>query len=320
MPIRNEPVIAPVTLISGFLGSGKTTLLRRLLQRGDRRIGVIVNEFGALGIDGALIAQSGAGLLIELNGGCVCCVAGSDLILALETLSEAGPLDAIAIELSGLAEPGAIIRQLRRADAPLDTVVTLASTVDYERVITTSPLVTRQIQLADVVLLTHSDLVDANTVQWVATQISRLNPRAPVVPVVQGDIAPAFIFSPRHGRDIPEEFYHQHSEYQAVSWQSDRPVQRSALEQTLRELSARGLFRAKGIVFCTDSPWADEVHVVAGRMTFSVLRLTHEPSPLCRLVLIGSTAAIAMADETLNACIDSAERITDWQSRRAEIA
>ncbi|WP_322816697.1 CobW family GTP-binding protein [Chloroflexus sp.] len=315
MPMENNAPSIPVTIISGFLGSGKTTLLRRLLSRGDQRIGVIVNEFGTLGIDGELLAQSDAGPLIELNGGCVCCVAGSDLLLALETLLASGPLTAIAIETSGLAEPGALIRQLRAADIPLDTLVTLVSAVDYEQAMAASPLTLRQIHLADLLLITHSDLVSAQTIAQISEQLRTINRRAPLVPIVQGDVPPTLIFSPRYDGTLPAESPHLHDEFAVTSWQSDLPLQRTALEQTLRRLAADGIFRAKGIVYCTDSPWADEVHLVAGRWTLSALRLSAQPRPLCRLTLIGRAAALEPAANALDSCIDSDERITRWQQR-----
>lgn len=319
MLTRNEPALPPITLISGFLGSGKTTLLRRLLARADRRIGVIVNEFGAIGIDGALLEQSGAGQLIELSGGCVCCVAGSDLILAIETLASSGPLDAIAIETSGLAEPGAIVRQLRTVDIPLDALVTLVSAADYEQALAATPLTARQIQLADLIVLTHGDLVDGQTIQRVTMRVREINQRAPIVPAIYGEVAPDLIFSPRSDGRLPVELSHQHAEFHALSWQADLPLRRSTLEQTLRDLAAKGIFRAKGIVYCTDSPWADEVHLVAGRLRLSALRFAQRPIPLCRLVLIGREQAIAEASAALDACIDSAERIAQWRARCAEI-
>ncbi|MCS6887208.1 GTP-binding protein [Chloroflexus sp.] len=319
MRTPNDVAMPPITLISGFLGSGKTTLLRRLLTRADRRIGVIVNEFGAIGIDGALLAQSGAGQLIELSGGCVCCVAGSDLLLAIETLIDSGPLDALAIETSGLAEPGAIVRQLRAASVPLDALVTLVAATDFERVLAATPLASRQIQLADLIVLTHSDLADAQTIQRVTAHVRSLNQRAPIVPAAHGNISPDLIFSPRSDGRLPEELPHQHTEFHTLSWQADQPLQRSTLEQTLRNLATQGLFRAKGIVYCTDSPWADEVHLVAGRLRLSALRLAQRPMPLCRLVLIGHEEALAGASVALNGCIDSAERIAHWRERCAEV-
>ncbi len=317
MPMGSEQTIPPVTLISGFLGSGKTTLLRRLIAAAQRRIGIIVNEFGALGIDGALLAQSDAGALIELSGGCVCCAAGSDLLLALETLSDDRSIEAIAIETSGLAEPGAIARQLRAAGAPLDTLVTLVSAVDYERALAASPLALRQIQLADLILLTHGDLVSAQRCAQVSAWLGERNPRAPVVPANHGMVAPDLIFSPRPTAPLPVDLPHHHHDFHALAWTADLPLRRAQLEQTLRALSTQGLWRAKGIVCCTDAPWADEVHLVSGRLTFNAFRLSRLPSPLCRLTLIGREPALTQAQTLLDGCVDSAERISHWRERLA---
>src|SRR5689334_9407657 len=103
----------PVVLLTGFLGSGKTTLVNRILtQAHGRRIGVLVNEFGELGIDGALIAASD-GPVVELANGCVCCATRGDLFASLDSLMEGSrELDAILVETSGLANPGPVIADL----------------------------------------------------------------------------------------------------------------------------------------------------------------------------------------------------------------
>ena len=99
----------PVTVITGFLGSGKTTLLRHLLQNSGRRLAVLVNEFGEVGIDGALLRSCGIceeeTAVVELANGCLCCTVQDDFLPTMQTVLErADQLDGIVIETSGLAD------------------------------------------------------------------------------------------------------------------------------------------------------------------------------------------------------------------------
>ena len=106
-PPRDRKI--PVTVITGYLGSGKTTLLNHILsgQQG-RKVAVIVNEFGEVGIDGQLIVQNDDEQLIEFNNGCLCCTVRGDLIETITKLQErAGELDAILIENHRPGRPGA---------------------------------------------------------------------------------------------------------------------------------------------------------------------------------------------------------------------
>lgn len=142
----------PVTVITGFLGSGKTTLVRHLLQNnGDRRIAVVVNEFGEVGIDGELLRScqvcdddeentngSNPGLpnIVELNNGCLCCTVQEEFLPTMEALlQKREDIDNIVIETSGLALPKPLIQAFRwpeiRTGATVDGVVTL---VDCEAI------------------------------------------------------------------------------------------------------------------------------------------------------------------------------------------
>lgn len=159
----------PVTLLVGFLGSGKTTLLNRLLQSGEAgRALVIVNEFGDVGLDGALLASSSDGL-VELPGGCLCCTISGDLLGTLEDLLAKRrrwlrPLrfDRILIEGSGLATPGPILRTLlmeRTLAEELQPtgVVVAAQAPTLAEQLAAHPEVSEQLALADLVVLTHGD-------------------------------------------------------------------------------------------------------------------------------------------------------------------
>ncbi|MEY4546483.1 MAG: cobalamin biosynthesis protein CobW, partial [Pseudomonadota bacterium] len=130
----------PTTIVTGFLGSGKTTLLRHLLmQANGRRLAVIVNEFGEVGVDGELLRQCGVGCeedanaatpLYELANGCLCCTVQEEFVPVLQTLVERRErIDHILIETSGLALPKPLVQAFQwpeiRANCTVDAVVAL---------------------------------------------------------------------------------------------------------------------------------------------------------------------------------------------------
>jgi len=154
----------PVTLIGGYLGAGKTTLVNHLLRgRGDRRIAVLVNDFGELPIDDALI-ESRDGPLLRLAGGCVCCSFGSDLMAALQQMLALQPAPQhILIETSGVALPAAVARMLGLLPGlQLDALLVLADAETLRRHAAdryVGELVREQLQQADLLLLNKTDLV-----------------------------------------------------------------------------------------------------------------------------------------------------------------
>jgi G3E family GTPase len=174
-----NPKKIPVTVISGFLGAGKTTLVNRLLwQNPGMTIGVIVNEFGEVGIDGELIlADDNA--LIEIRNGCVCC---TDI-----------RLDRLIIETSGLADPAPVL-QTFLADADLltqvelESVVTLVDAVNYHRQIHDS-IATEQVAFADVIVLNKVDLMHAGQLASLELQLRSINPAAAMIRTCNAEIA-----------------------------------------------------------------------------------------------------------------------------------
>lgn len=177
----------PVTLVSGFLGAGKTTLVNQLLaQRSFETIGVIVNEFGEVGIDGQLILADD-NPVIEINNGCVCCTVRKDLALAVHDMLQRSPrtIDRLIIETSGLADPAPVLQtfladpeMLQRV--ALESVITVVDAGHVHWHIH-DEIVREQIAFADVVVLNKTALVDAASLQRVGCEIQRLNPAAVVL-------------------------------------------------------------------------------------------------------------------------------------------
>ena len=104
-----KPAPVPLLLITGFLGSGKTTFINRLLATaGQPKLGVVVNEFGQVGIDGSLLVGSG---ILELANGCVCCAKGTEMWEAALDLVDKAGAQVLLAETSGLVEPAALFEQ-----------------------------------------------------------------------------------------------------------------------------------------------------------------------------------------------------------------
>jgi cobalamin biosynthesis protein CobW len=215
----------PVTVITGFLGAGKTTLVRHLLQNNDgRRIAVLVNEFGEVGIDGDLLRScqvcEDADLtpIVELANGCLCCTVQEEFLPTMqELLKRREQLDCILIETSGLALPKPLVQAFRwpeiRTGATVDGVVTVVDceaiargelvgdlealqaqrqadpTLEHETPI--EELFADQLACADLVLLTKTDRVATpdrlKVEQWLRQE---LPPGVKLVPCQQGQISP----------------------------------------------------------------------------------------------------------------------------------
>lgn len=175
----------PVTVITGYLGSGKTTLLNHILtgQQG-RKVAVIVNEFGEVGIDGQLIEQDGEEQLIEFNNGCLCCTVRGDLVTTIDKLRRrTGDLDAILIETTGLADPAPVastffVDEAVRAGTRLDAFVTVVDAVNLEKNLEQSVEAQEQVAFADIVLVNKTDLVDEEQLQRIERRVRTLNPLA----------------------------------------------------------------------------------------------------------------------------------------------
>ena len=179
------PQKIPVTVITGYLGSGKTTLLNHILtgQHG-RKVAVIVNEFGEIGIDGQLIEQDGDEQLIEFNNGCLCCTVRGDLIETIGKLRQrAGELDAILIETTGLADPAPVastffVDEAVRASTRLDAFVTVVDAVNLEKNLEQSVEAQEQVAFADIVLVNKTDLASEEQLQRIERRVRVLNPLA----------------------------------------------------------------------------------------------------------------------------------------------
>jgi G3E family GTPase len=194
----------PVSVITGFLGSGKTTLLARLLRDpGMSRTAVIINEFGAIGLDHELIETSDESF-VQLSNGCLCCNVRSDLVLTLGDLAArraAGTVprfERVVVETTGLADPAPILhalmtdRDLCEVYA-LDGVVATVDAVTGLATLDRHAEALRQAAVADRIVITKTDVPEAQC-GAIRARLAMINRSAPVLEVVSGAVAPSALF------------------------------------------------------------------------------------------------------------------------------
>jgi len=183
----NSPSVSiPVTVITGFLGAGKTTLLNRILtENHGKRIAVIENEFGEVGVDHQLVIQSDEEIF-ELNNGCICCRVRGDLIRILAKLRQRrDKFDSVLIETTGMADPGPVAQTFFtdeevKESFSLDGIVTVVDAKHVGLHFDDMREVREQIGFADVILLNKTDLVTPAELEKTETRIRKMNPMAKV--------------------------------------------------------------------------------------------------------------------------------------------
>ncbi|MDX2266496.1 MAG: GTP-binding protein [Bryobacter sp.] len=176
----------PVTVLTGFLGSGKTTLLNRILtEEHGKRIAVIENEFGEIGVDNELVIGAEEEVF-EMNNGCICCTVRGDLIRILGNLMKRKDrFDYILVETTGMADPGPVAQTFYADDEMqsklrLDGIVTLVDAKHIWQHIDDSEEAKEQIAFADVIILNKSDLVPAAELDLLEKRIHNMNAQAKI--------------------------------------------------------------------------------------------------------------------------------------------
>jgi G3E family GTPase len=267
----------PVTVVTGFLGSGKTTLIRALLDKPEGAgTAVVVNEYGEIGIDHALL-RSSSDVTVLLGNGCLCCNVRTDLQETLRELfadrarGAVPSFERVVIEASGLADPGPVLqtfatdRGLAR-EFHLQALICVVDAVTGMANLEEMPEARRQAALADRVVVSKSDLAEPGAAERLVGQIAALNP-APVGIARHGEIEPAFLLDEAlAARDSFELGGGGHSHgLTSFSLVFDEPLSWPAFEQAMAVLAAlRGsdLLRVKGLVAVAECRGPVVVHFV----------------------------------------------------------
>jgi G3E family GTPase len=310
----------PVVLVAGHLGVGKSSLVNHLLRHADgTRIGVVVNDFGALGIDAMLVAGQ-ASSVTALSNGCLCCVTDADGLSAVlaDLVAPATGLDLVVVEASGLAEPRELVRLLLASPDPHAVYGGLVAVLDA-----CAPDL-EHARLADLAVVNGLDRCGAAAVE----EVRAVAPGA-VIGTSHGALDPALLVDPVH-RPQPAQLTldallreadgeHPHVAASSVSFTSERPLDAGRLAAFL-ESGPPGVVRTKGIVrlppgasgatgeeergggVLTETPDVWEVQTVG-----TAIRVRPAPGRLttrgARLVLIGTDLDDSTLRGALDACV-----------------
>jgi G3E family GTPase len=174
----------PVTIITGFLGAGKTTLLNQLIKKHpEKKFAIIENEFGEVGIDGALII-GGSDNIFELSNGCICCSLNNDLNKVLSQLTTGNyDFNHILVETTGIADPMTVVKSFItgrevQEKYEIDSVICLADAIHLADMIDAEQEVRNQLALSDIILVNKCDAVHSGYIAQLGRIIERINPMA----------------------------------------------------------------------------------------------------------------------------------------------
>ena len=311
-----------VTVITGFLGSGKTTTLGHWLEHTGvplKKVAVIINDFGAVNVDAALLARRQLELR-SITGGCVCCQSYEDLVAQVGALADNPEIDLAWIETSGLADPEEVLDHLSAPELAGATLIRrlilVVDGTDYPCSWRGRAVQEEQIRYADLILLNKTDRIDDATRQKVEINLRKINPSAQITASSHGKVSPGLLSDHGestavshahahacndshcghdHGHDHDHHHEHEHHHHgdelphaaSTLFLPLHAPVGRSVFQRFLGSLPS-SVFRAKGFIRLAESP--EQLHTfqqVRDQSELLLLPLENGEELTTGLVLIG---------------------------------
>ena len=258
----------PVTVLTGFLGAGKTTLLNRILTaEHGRRVAVIVNEFGEVGIDHHLLISSDQEI-VEMSNGCICCTVRGDLLRSLfQLLEHKSKFDTLMIETTGLADPAPVVQtffvdERIKAEFQINGVVTVVDSKHIFQQLGHSVEAKEQIAFADMVLLNKIDLINPEDLPELEYKIRNLNGAARICQTRNSDVDIGAVLDLRslalEAKALDHDGDHSHTEeISTVAITTPGDLDGLKLSRWFRELLAEfgpNIMRMKGILNLRKDP------------------------------------------------------------------
>ena len=303
--MRTQPL--PLLLLTGFLGSGKTSTLQHWLEQTGvplKRVAVIINDFGSVNVDAALLARRQLELR-SITGGCVCCQSFEDLVEQTRTLAANPDLDLVWIETSGLADPEEVFDHLSGPELQEITVIRRLILVvdgsDFPCSWRGRAVQEEQVRYADLIILNKIDRIDASARQRVEIALRKLNPLAAIVSADHGKVEPERLSGAGVTAIAPPSQHHENGHaHQHHDDDEQLPHAASTLFVALNSPVPRGhfqrflgglptsVFRAKGFIRFAESP--DQIHTfqqVRDQSELVLLPLEESSGIATGLVLIG---------------------------------
>jgi G3E family GTPase len=244
-------MITPVILITGFLGSGKTSFINHLIeQNSDKKISLILNEFGDIKLESQFIQAKGIGMVSELSGGCLCCVASVDLPRVIRyTLEHAPATKHLIIEASGLSDPDPVRQTLTSSALSevirLDTVVAIVDADNFENSAKDHPLVMSQVAEADLAIISKVESHGESEIAKLKDQVSHIGTGTTTL-IWDENLDTSLVFDPPLTVHIPSAHHHHlHSKYDEYWYLSSSPHDLAKVVQCIRELPP-SILRVKG--------------------------------------------------------------------------
>jgi G3E family GTPase len=272
----------PVTIVTGFLGSGKTSLINHLLSHGGLgRVAALVNDFGAIDIDAALVAEV-ADEVVQLSNGCICCTINGDLLAGVDrVLALDPPVDRIVVETTGLADPLPVGLTFLETElvsrCVLEAVVTVVDCANFPLDLFDADAAMAQIAHADIVVLNKIDLADGAAVADLEDRIGLIKPRARRLSALHGAVPVAAIVSAGDQASLAapgaasRKHRHDHlfdDGFAAHAFSVRARMSSTALQSWLDEGLPAEVFRAKGIVQLDRPEQAYVFQLCGGRVSF----------------------------------------------------